>query len=193
MHGRSSTRSKEPVVDSSAWILAGHRVFPSDFRSSGRRRDLRALQDFDVYNLEGGRADIVDPVRERAIGCEYRKVTGFGKRRGAFWIAEFLLGYGATEKFNGYTVVDMGVVKRAFPGWQGQVNDHNRVVLQHNVMKRLVFNRHRRGCRRLLRNKNLKQEEKKNKTGFCDHSCPDLVREKKRKISYTGFPEGQGI
>src|ERR1700738_2288346 len=87
----------------------------------------------------------------------------------------------------------MGVVERAFPGWQGQVNDHKRVVLQHKVMKRLVFNRHRRGCRRLLRNKNLKQEEKKNKTGFCDHSCPAPCEGEKRKISYTGFPEGQGI
>src|ERR1700694_2497764 len=102
MHGRSSSRSQDPVVDSRAWILAGDRIFPSDFRRSGRPRDLRTLQDLDVYNLEGGRADIVDPVREWAIGCEYRKVTGSGKRRETFWIAEFLLGYGATEKFNGY-------------------------------------------------------------------------------------------
>src|SRR5205807_7322207 len=69
---------------------------------------------------------------------------------------------------NGDAVVSMSMVERAFAGWQSQMNDNHGLILQHHMMKRLVFNEHRR--RGILRRKDKGREKENYRIRFRSHS-----------------------
>ena len=139
VHRRHGSGDEDPVVNARAWI------FTSNGSSHRRRRGSRPLEKFDVQDIKRRRTYIVDPVCERASGKGVdRNSTGCGGGRLSFRFVPCLLRDRSTGKINGHSVVGVSVIERAFTGWQRQVENDNRFILQHDMMKWLVLNEHRR-------------------------------------------------
>src|SRR5438876_1951832 len=135
VHRGGGARCKAPVVNAGAGIFRGNSC------GSDRRRRLRTHQKLDVQHIIRTRAYVVDPVRVRVAGeGQHGKGTCLGNRWRAFLLVPYLLRDRGAREGNGGAVVRMSMVERALAWRQSQMNDDYGFILQHYVMKRLIFN-----------------------------------------------------
>lgn len=140
MHWRGDAGGEGPVVNAGAGIFSGNDG------GCGGRRSFGAIEKLDVDDIERRWAYVADSMREGTAGEGVgRNCAGGSGRCGAFLFVEGLLGDGSRGEVDGDAVVDVRVIEGAFAGRKREVENHDGIIFEDDVVEGLVFDGDGRG------------------------------------------------